>query len=123
MVKNAVPHYPQFVDEFGTVYTRWLLRDLTPDNISRKSISFGPDFELRNGQFIYSEGMKKKTEVPIQLGSIRELSTNNDRTALYLMGEGNNRLAAIWIPNALNLEALYHILQMINMHNAAQEVQ
>jgi polyferredoxin len=115
MMQNAVPQYRQFVDKFGTVYTKWLLKDLTMDNIAQKEMSFGPDFKLRGGGFVYLEG--KKPEVPIPLTAIKNIEVEeDDKTALFLNGSGGERLASIWIPTALNLEALMQILQMISKH-------
>ena len=121
LFKSSVPNFMVFAVEFSAVFSRWLLKDLTMDNISGAQISFGKDLELRDGQFIF----KLKGENYIPLGDIASIEEDDldggqllklfSRTKTDKKGRPE-LLAFISVHRDMNLEAFYHIAQMAIAH-------
>jgi hypothetical protein len=116
LTKTSVPNFNQFVDELCVTYNKYLLKDLTKENIGQASISFGNKLELSGGQLIFDAG-GSKGKIPIPLGSIQNVRVTEEGYWLYIEGAINEKgkaeeLAAIRADKAWNLEALYRILDM-----------
>ena len=117
--KSDIPDFRVFADKFGAVYTRWLLDGLTMDNMADAKISFGPDLKLYGGQFIYT---KKDQEIVMPLSDVHslEIETGDAYNYFWLLSKtetdkkGNPKKAiGGQTAKALNLEALYIIVQRI----------
>jgi hypothetical protein len=109
-----IPNYDQFADELGTVYTNYLLRDVTKENISQLNLSFGDKLKLAGGQLIH-DADKKQGAVSIPLESIRRLEYLNDEGYwLSLKNERAEELTSIRADKAMNLETLNRIVELVN---------
>jgi len=117
--KAYMSDFHQFADEFSDLYIRWLVKDLTMENIADANISFGPDLELSGGQFIYTH-KKEKKYMPVGEVHGLEIQTDDEHNFFWLTSRVETdkkgrpkKIAGGQTVKALNLEALYHIVQMI----------
>jgi len=117
--KATVPSFNQFADELGTAVSKYLLKDVTKDNIEQLSILFGDKLELTGGRFIHDAG-KEKGMVSIPADAVRSAEyIGSDGYWIALKGQCDENgkaeeLASIRADKALNLESLCRIIEMLS---------
>ena len=119
--KTLVPDFNRFSDKLNSVFTEYLFKGVTKENLNRTSISFGAELELSNGQLLYNKG-KKEGKVVIPFDAILSIEISSDGYYILLVGEEREKkkfkrtdiLAAIATGKALNVDAFYRIVQMNN---------
>ena len=110
LTKTFVPDFNQFIDAFSTAFTKHLLKDVETAGIDKANISFGDSLELTGGQMVYDEKKKGKTAIP--LSRIHSIESDGEGYWLALKGANQEELANVRIDKALNIEALYRIVDM-----------
>jgi hypothetical protein len=113
--KLFLPQAEQTADELDMAITKYLLKDVTKENIAKVNISFGDALELTGGQLAYKAGGKKSV-VYIPLDAVKDISFSE--YWMELKGASGEKLASIQITNnleakMLNSEAFRHIMRMI----------
>ena len=112
--KNKVADINKFADILNSVFTERLLKDVTKQNLSKTTISFGKELELKDGQLLYND----KTVIPFE--EIIKIETGDGGHHIMLIGKEKESkkftrtdiIAMIAVDKALNIEALYRIVQI-----------
>jgi len=112
----SLPNFDQLADELGAVITKRLLKDVAKEKIGYVNISFGDQLEFTGGQFVYNED-KGRNKIYIPLSKVIGAEIPEDSYWLFLLGPRGQdgkaeRLASIRADKALNLGALYRIIEM-----------
>jgi len=130
---KIVPDYEVFFDVLDVKFTEYLLRDITCEVLGQINISFGKELELRDGQFIYTQG-RGGSIIAIPLDAVRQvrdrptprkyeafftLTVWNESNSNFLVLTGWDEtkgrveiLAKMHLADVLNIRALRRVVEM-----------
>jgi len=104
----------QLLNLIATTHAKWLLKDVTPENIYQTKISFGEFLELDNGEF-FNKNRKKSAE----LVHVNEIATMQDGYGnveeILLEGvnhKGKDGKTLLKVPQVSNIHALIEVINM-----------
>jgi len=125
ILKNTnTPDFHEVSRELNAAYMEYLLEGLSFETLSSASISFGDQLELLDGELIFTKGKNTGQDV-IAISDIHNIFSDDEGFYTWIEGAPNEKgknstLAKITSSRALNLEALYRIVNMVKSDQVKQ---
>jgi|GEM_PF-3890855 len=108
-----VPNFVKFARMLNAKFTQYIMKELTPENISRAAISFGEHLQLTGGQFVY-DPPDGASRVYLPLGQVTGIEFNAEGWSILAIRTKNPddqlRIPHRQTRTMLNIDILHQII-------------
>ena len=106
-------NFREFYKTVDANFSEYLLRDITPQNVDRQTISFGDDLTLHNGHFTHSDKDDKETTFSLDdVLRAEHPAKPREFDVLRLVSHTDKELVKVRLDEMLNIQVLYHVIEM-----------